>query len=58
MPKHRFPEAEQRLFHRVFVCMKCGAKNKGDLIKVRAGKVKCRKCKSKRLRPIRKEHKT
>jgi ribosomal protein L40E len=58
MPKHRFPEAEKRLFHRVFICMKCGAKNKGDLIKVRAGKVKCRKCKSKRLRPIRKEHKT
>ncbi len=58
MPKHRFPEAENRLFHRVFVCMKCGAKNRGDLIKVKAGKVKCRKCKSKRLRPIHKEHKT
>jgi ribosomal protein L40E len=58
MPKQRFPEAEQRLFHRVFVCMKCGAKNRGDLIKVRAGKVKCRKCKSKRLRQIHKEHKT
>ena len=57
MPKHRFPEAEHRLFHRVFVCMKCGAKNKGDLAKVRAGKVKCRKCKAKRLRQIHKEHK-
>lgn len=58
MPKHRFPEAESRLFHRVFVCMKCGAKNRGDLIKVKTGKVKCRKCKAKRLRPIHKEHKT
>jgi ribosomal protein L40E len=58
MPKHRFPEAEERMFHRVFVCMKCGAKNRGDLLKVKAGKVKCRKCKSKRLRPIHKEHKT
>ena len=58
MPKHRFPEAESRLFHRVFICMKCGAKIRGDLIKVKAGKIKCRKCKSKRLRPIRKEHKT
>jgi ribosomal protein L40E len=57
MPKHRFPEAEQRLFHRVFVCMKCGAKIRSDLIKVRSGKIKCRKCKSKRLRPIHKEHK-
>jgi ribosomal protein L40E len=58
MPKQRFPEAEQRLFHRVFVCMKCGVKNRGDLVRIKAGKVKCRKCKSKRLRPIRKEHKT
>ncbi len=58
MPKHRFPEAEQRLFQRVFVCMKCGAKIRSDLIKVKSGKVKCRKCKSKRLRPIHKEHKT
>ncbi len=57
MPKQRFPEAEKRMFHRVFVCMKCGAKIKGDLIKVRAGKVKCRKCKSKQLRIIHKEHK-
>jgi len=57
MPKHRFPEAEQRLFHRVFVCMKCGAKIRADLIKVRAGKSKCRRCKSKKLRPIHKEHK-
>jgi len=57
MPKHKFPEAEKRLFHRVFVCMKCGAKLRGDLIKIRAGKTKCRHCKSKSLRPIHKEHK-
>lgn len=53
----RFPEAEKRMFHRIFICMKCGARMKGDLIKVRAGKVKCRKCKAKQLRPIHKEHK-
>ena len=58
MAKHKFPEAENRLFSRVFICMKCGVKNKGDLIKVRQGKVKCRKCSSKRLRPIHKDHKT
>jgi ribosomal protein L40E len=57
MAKHKFPEAENRLFHRVFVCMKCGAKMRGDLIKVRSGKVKCRKCKAKRLRPIHKDTK-
>jgi hypothetical protein len=37
--------------------MKCGAKMKADLLKVRAGKIKCRKCKRKKLRPIHKEHK-
>ncbi|RLJ10336.1 MAG: 50S ribosomal protein L40e [Candidatus Aenigmatarchaeota archaeon] len=53
----KFPEAEKRLFDRVFICMKCGSKNRADLSKVRTGKVKCRRCKSKRLRPIKKERK-
>ncbi len=57
MPKHRFPEAEKRLFHRVFVCMKCGAKIRADFSKVRAGKVKCRHCKTKGLRQVHKDHK-
>ena len=57
MAKQRFPEAEERMFHRIFVCMKCGAKMRADLIKVRAKKVKCRHCKYKQLRPIHKEHK-
>lgn len=54
MGKSRFPEAENRLFHRMFVCMDCGGKMKADNIKVRAGKVKCRKCRSKNLRQIKK----
>jgi ribosomal protein L40E len=57
MPKQRFPEAEQRLFHRVFVCMKCGAKIRSDILKVRDGKVKCRQCKAKHLRQKHKDHK-
>ncbi len=57
MPKQKFPEAEARLFHRVFICMKCGAKIKADLSKIKAGKIKCRRCKSKQLRAIHKEHK-
>ncbi len=57
MGKQKFPEAENRLFNRVFVCMKCGVKIKADLVKVRAGKVNCRKCKAKRLRPIHKDKK-
>ena len=54
MAKARFPEAENRLFNRVFVCMDCGAKIKSDTIKVRSGKVKCRKCRGKNLRPVKK----
>jgi ribosomal protein L40E len=57
MVKQKFPETDQRVFQRVFICMKCGAKMKADLPKVRAGKIKCRKCKRKKLRPIHKEHK-
>jgi len=57
VPKHKFAEAENRLFNRVFICMKCGVKIRADNLKVKAGKIKCRKCKSKRLRQIHKEHK-
>ena len=57
MPKHKFPEAEKRIFQRVFICMKCGSRIRADLPKVRAGKVKCRRCKAKHLRAIHKEHK-
>lgn len=57
MPKQKFPEVDRRLFHRMFVCMKCGAKMRADLIKVREEKVKCRKCRAKRLRAIHKESK-
>ena len=57
MGKQKFPEAEKRLFLRVFVCMNCGAKIRADFPKIRAGKVKCRKCRSKQLRAIHKDRK-
>ena len=57
MGKQKFPEAEARLFTRVFVCMACGAKIMADYSKIKAGKVKCRKCKAKQLRAIHKERK-
>ncbi|NOX71539.1 MAG: 50S ribosomal protein L40e [Candidatus Micrarchaeota archaeon] len=53
----KFPEAADRLFNRVFICMKCGAKMRADGMKVRDGKIKCRKCRSKQLRPIHKDKK-
>lgn len=44
-------EAKKRLFERVFVCMKCNSKIKADGFKVRAGRIKCRKCGYSHLRP-------
>jgi len=49
------PETAERIFHRVFVCRVCKSKIRADPAKVREGKVKCRKCGSKALRPKRKE---
>ncbi|MBI4176486.1 MAG: 50S ribosomal protein L40e [Candidatus Aenigmarchaeota archaeon] len=57
MPKQKFPEAEARLFSRVFICMKCGGRVKASPAKVKARKINCRKCKSKQLRAIHKDRK-
>lgn len=53
MVKKAFPEAMQRLFFRVYVCKVCKRKIRADPAKVREGKVKCRHCGSKALRPKR-----
>lgn len=51
----KFPEADKRLFRNMFVCRKCKSKLRAQPIKVRLGKVSCRKCGSKALRPVRKK---
>jgi ribosomal protein L40E len=51
MVKKTFPEAMERLFHRVYVCRVCKSKIRADSAKVKEGKVKCRKCGSRALRP-------
>lgn len=53
MVKKVFPETIARLYSRVFVCRVCKSKIRADPSKVRARKVKCRKCGSKFLRPKR-----
>jgi len=57
MVRKTFPEAMHRIYYRVFVCRKCKSKIRADYTKVREGKVKCRKCGSRALRPKRKERK-
>jgi ribosomal protein L40E len=51
----KFPEAEARLFEDVFVCRKCKSKIRTTNLRVLAGKVNCRKCNGKALRPIKKK---
>ncbi len=51
----KFPEAEARFFHNVYVCRKCKTKIRALALKVLAGKVRCRKCGGSSLRPKRKK---
>lgn len=51
----KIPEAEARLFKRIFVCKKCKSKIRADSLKAIFGKIKCRKCGSKALRSIKKK---
>ncbi|PIN80323.1 50S ribosomal protein L40e [Candidatus Woesearchaeota archaeon CG10_big_fil_rev_8_21_14_0_10_34_8] len=51
----RFPEAEARVFKNIFVCKRCKSVIRGNNMKVLAGKISCRKCSSKALRPRRKK---
>ena len=49
------PEAQNRLFKNVFVCKKCQSKIRAEPLKILEGKIKCRKCKKKAFRPIKKK---
>ncbi len=51
----KFPEAELRKFHSMFVCRKCKSKIKAPNMKVIQEKIACRKCGSKQLRTIKKK---
>ncbi|MBU1203575.1 MAG: 50S ribosomal protein L40e [Nanoarchaeota archaeon] len=51
----KFPEAQARLYKNVFVCKKCKSKIRALPLKVLRGRIKCRKCNSKALRPVRKK---
>jgi len=48
-------EAQNRLFKNVFVCKKCQTKMKANPLRILEGKVKCRKCKKRAFRPIKKK---
>ena len=51
----KIPAAQSRLFKNVFVCKNCSTKIRADSLKIIEGKVRCRKCKKRAFRPIRKK---
>lgn len=51
----KFPEAQARKFRSIFVCKKCSSRIRTQSAKITQGKVKCRKCKSKRFKAVRKK---
>jgi ribosomal protein L40E len=51
----KVPEAEARIFRNIFICRKCKSRIRASSMKVIQGTVKCRKCGSRALRPIRKK---
>jgi DNA replicative helicase MCM subunit Mcm2 (Cdc46/Mcm family) len=48
-------EAQNRMFKNVFVCKKCQSKIRADPQKILKEKVKCRKCKKKSFRALKKK---
>ena len=51
----KIPEATNRMFKNVFVCKNCNSKIRSEPIKILEGKIKCRKCKKRAFRPLRKK---
>lgn len=51
----KFPEADARMFKNKFVCRKCKSTRRANMMKILAGKVKCRSCDGSSLRVKRKK---
>ncbi|MBT7903199.1 50S ribosomal protein L40e [Candidatus Woesearchaeota archaeon] len=51
----KFEEANARFFKNIFVCKRCKHKIRAPGLKVIQGKISCRHCKGKALRPKRKK---
>jgi hypothetical protein len=47
--------AQKRLFGNLFICKYCSSKIKADPKKIKEGKVRCRKCKKRNFRTMRKK---
>lgn len=51
----KFEEATVRKLRNIFVCRICKSKLRAPSLKISQGKIKCRKCGSRKLKPKRKK---
>ncbi len=51
----KIPAAQNRLYKNAFVCKVCKHKMRVEPLKIIGGKVRCRKCKGRDFRPVRKK---
>ena len=51
----KIPAAQKRMFQNVFVCKNCSSKKRADPRKIIEGKIKCRKCKKRSFRAVKKK---
>jgi len=51
----KVPAAQKRMYHNVFVCKNCSSKIKANPRKIIEGKVKCRKCKKRDFRAVKRK---
>lgn len=51
----KIAEANERLFKNVFICKKCQSKMRADAVKILEGKVRCRSCKGRSFRTVKKK---
>ncbi len=51
----KFDEAAARKFTNIFICRRCKSKIRATNLKVIAGKITCRKCDYKAMKPKRKK---
>jgi len=51
----KIPEAMSRLYKDVFICKSCKTKVRVSARRILAGKVRCRKCKRKSFRAVKKK---
>jgi hypothetical protein len=51
----KIKEAQNRMFKDIFVCKNCQTKIRADPQKIIKGKVRCRKCKKRAFRPLKKK---